>query len=400
MQLRGSYECLVCETTLKTKWIACHEESTAHLLAIRRYEKSKAAGTGTTAGPSGISLPDVQALLSVLLDELQLVQFWEDWVDPRTGISSSIDWEMANMDTQIQLSLGSHVMQEMAEKTREYLLCPEGIDGDSDSEQDEHSNDDRNPQLAPNDSYVQFNTRSKRQVTDDPSNPYFPWPDRQTCVLDILRHIPHSAFSQKQNETIHWAMQVLGVADLPSDRTMDDINRALQDLCGIESLRYDGALGHIYYSNDLAGILAQEMANPRVWKHLHFYLEDAGNHLSETWQAERWKDELDSSLTTPMIRLHHQDFYIDEICLLRKGACMPRRWFTWGKAMFACAWHTYPTETGWIVDTSQEIEIAASDLVLASSGLQEGHTRHNLPSPTVIIAPPLEMLDGIIDQLE
>lgn len=81
----------------------------------------------------------------------------------------------------------------------------------------------------------------------------------QTCVLDILRHIPRCSFSKKQNTAIHWAMLALGLKDLPSDRIMDDIDKALQKMCGIQSIRYAGKLGHIYYVNDLAAIIAQVM---------------------------------------------------------------------------------------------------------------------------------------------
>jgi hypothetical protein len=38
---------------------------------------------------------------------------------------------------------------------------------------------------------------------------------------------------------------------------MDDIDKALQPLCGIQSIRYAGKLGHIYYANDMAAIIAQ-----------------------------------------------------------------------------------------------------------------------------------------------
>jgi hypothetical protein len=52
-------------------------------------------------------------------------------------------------------------------------------------------------------------------------------------------------------------MLALGLNDLPSDRVMDDIDKALQKMCGVESIRYLGKLGHVYYVNDLAGIIAQ-----------------------------------------------------------------------------------------------------------------------------------------------
>ncbi|KDQ20801.1 hypothetical protein BOTBODRAFT_87505, partial [Botryobasidium botryosum FD-172 SS1] len=230
--------------------------------------------------------------------------------------------------------------------------------------------------------------QTNRQVLDDPSRPYFPWPDRETCVLDILRHVPRCAFSRKQNTAIHWAMLALGLKDLPSDRVMDDIDRSLQDLCGIQSLRYEGALGHIYYVNDMAAIIAQEMANPNVRKHLCFYPEDAGDKLSETWQAERWKDELDSDLTTPMIRVQNQDFFLNECTLLKDTTvCMPFRWFTRGDQMFARAWKVVSDDAylGWIVDTTQECEIPSSHLLLSYPQFLESHHAYNLADPREIL---------------
>ncbi|RDB16192.1 hypothetical protein Hypma_003108 [Hypsizygus marmoreus] len=402
----GMYECTICPfpTPLQPKRIRPHEQTHTHMQAVRRKEKNIGLALPEpgepVAGPSTaahLSAESVRGPLSELLDSIRTNPhnpLDNEWVDIESGMASGIDWEAASMDTQMQPSLDAHTMKEMAEKTRQYLLRPEGLNDNSDSEVDERSgsesdgSDASESQFAAGDHEPQshFPSRSKRKVTDNPLSPYFPWPDRETCILDILRHVPRCAFSRKQNETIHWAMLALGVSDLPSDRVMDDIDRALQDLCGIESLRYKGALGHVYYSNDMAGIIAQEMANPNVRKHLHFYPEDAGDHLSEAWQATRWRDELDSRLTTPMVRVHGQDFYTDEISLLRNGACMPRRWIMRGQDMFARAWMAHPAGAGWIVNTSQEYEIPAADLLLAFTGLNNTHHQQQLPNPKNIIS--------------
>lgn len=52
-------------------------------------------------------------------------------------------------------------------------------------------------------------------------------------------------------------MLALGVSNLPSDRTMDAIDQEMQRMCSIRSIQYEGKLGHIYYANDFAAILAQ-----------------------------------------------------------------------------------------------------------------------------------------------
>jgi hypothetical protein len=56
---------------------------------------------------------------------------------------------------------------------------------------------------------------------------------------------------------IHWAMLCLGLHNLPSEKVMAEIDAHLQSSCGIQSIRYSGALGNQYYVNDLAAIIAQ-----------------------------------------------------------------------------------------------------------------------------------------------
>lgn len=52
----------------------------------------------------------------------------------------------------------------------------------------------------------------------------------QTCVVDILRHLPRCAFSEKQNTVIHWALLALGVKPLPTEHSMERVTKALQHI--------------------------------------------------------------------------------------------------------------------------------------------------------------------------
>ncbi|KAJ7607345.1 hypothetical protein FB45DRAFT_764359 [Roridomyces roridus] len=225
---------------------------------------------------------------------------------------------------------------------------------------------------------------------DSVDSTWFPWPDKESCVLDILRHIPRCSFSKKQNAAIHWAMLALGLNHLPSDRVMDDIDKALQKLCGIQSIRYTGKFDHIYYVNDLAAIIAQEMANPNTREHLHFFPEDSKPSLSQAWQANRWLDELDPDLATPMERFKNQDFYVYEPALLQNGSvCMPTRWFRRGNVKLARAWKMTRgspnnMNMGWIVQADQEIEITEAELLLSFPLLVTSFQSRNMPDPRII----------------
>ncbi|KAJ4497274.1 hypothetical protein C8R41DRAFT_760050, partial [Lentinula lateritia] len=212
-----------------------------------------------------------------------------------------------------------------------------------------------------------------------------------TCVLDILRHIPRCSFSRKQNLAIHWAMLALGVPNLPSDRTMDDIDKELQKLCGIKSIHYEGAFNHIYYVNDLSAIISQEMHNPSIRPHLRFLPEDSGKELGEAYQGQRWLTEQDPDLLTPMHSVLGQNFFTLEPTLLHdKCVCMPSRWFTRSGRVYAKAWPMKVVElddgaSGWAVQTHLEIEVAESDLLLSFPEFKRLHLSLKAMDPSKII---------------
>ena len=140
--------------------------------------------------------------------------------------------------------------------------------------------------------------------------------------------MPRSTLSDKQSGMISWVLQTLGVSEVPGESQIKSLMKAIQCACGNKTEQYEGALGHIYYMNDLSGIISQEMANPLVQPNLHFYPEDSGDHLSNAYQGRRWLYQLDPALLTPMIRQGGHDFYTFEPCLLsNKSVCIPIRFF-------------------------------------------------------------------------
>jgi hypothetical protein len=70
-------------------------------------------------------------------------------------------------------------------------------------------------------------------------------------------HLPLSVFSQKQLDLFLWVLHVNKVEDVPSVKTMKELNVELQNICGIDTIIYDGKLGHHYYVNNMSQILAQ-----------------------------------------------------------------------------------------------------------------------------------------------
>ncbi|KIY48684.1 hypothetical protein FISHEDRAFT_8743, partial [Fistulina hepatica ATCC 64428] len=132
-------------------------------------------------------------------------------------------------------------------------------------------------------------------------------------------HLPCSVFSCRQLDLFLWLLKVNGVDDVPTPSSLKRTHIALQKICGIRTLQYDGALGNPYYVNSLGDIIAQEMVNPHIRPHLHFYPEDSGPHLSEARQAECWLHEMDNNTLTPMVELRGQRFFIYELAKLTSG---------------------------------------------------------------------------------
>ncbi|KAJ3765406.1 hypothetical protein FB446DRAFT_795079 [Lentinula raphanica] len=263
---------------------------------------------------------------------------------------------------------------------------------------------------------------------EEASAEWYPWKDRITCTLDILMHLPRSVFSQKQLDLFLWLLRINGVSQVPTVKTMKSLNNALQKMCGIDTLCYDGALGNRYYVNSLAQIIAQELANPHVCPKLQFYPEDSGAHLSEARQAQQWLNEAPDTLLTPMARINSRDFYIHEPAMLLNGSCcIPMREAAQGGESSKLKADAEPlyglpdpskllaltikaVNSGHIqmqrkvtVGKNFPVVIALSRFQSGSAGLprSESAKEYNIHFLcTSNTAPPLEMLDGVIDQLE
>lgn len=78
-----------------------------------------------------------------------------------------------------------------------------------------------------------------------------------------MRHLPRSLISDSQMEIILWSVAMLGIANRPSVAMLKTVDEILQARCGIESIRYQGPLGHVYYANDLGSLMAQ--VRTRTW---------------------------------------------------------------------------------------------------------------------------------------
>ncbi|KAL1937002.1 hypothetical protein VTO73DRAFT_2036 [Trametes versicolor] len=280
----GLFECLVCEGNpeFDRKRIRDHETTQRHKHGKKRKVEMEAAGCNAggisdlrtappleeaphsdpaAAAPPVPSATIVGAVRAALLDVLEDMQSSARHADNADEDASDhggfIDWNA--IDSPVRESTEDALVTRLSQQLHAYLRGDGAISDDSEDESREGEEDGRSrsddeevtvpevPKMGP---------RRRRPLTED-DNPCFPWPDKETCVLDILRHVPRCAFSDRQNTVIHWALLALGVKDVPTQYAVDQVAKTLQKCCGVASVRHEGALGHVYYVNDLAAIIAQ-----------------------------------------------------------------------------------------------------------------------------------------------
>ncbi|KAF4615110.1 hypothetical protein D9613_003453 [Agrocybe pediades] len=315
-----------------------------------------------------------------------------------TGIDYHL-WSISE-DTTAERSYEDRLKEDVGRALRHYI--DDGLIEDDDNPfgSDLPEGDESTADPLPEDLDDSLPRKRARGNATDPQTArnWYPWPDRITCTLDILMHLPRSVFSRKQLDLFLWLLRVNKVDDVPSIRRMTTLHKALQNMCGIQTKERIGRLGHRYHINDLHQMLAQEMCNPKVRSVLHFYPEDAGERLAEARQGSRWLHDLPLDEATPMIRLH-DDFYIFEPTMLRDGSvCVPIRWFTRqdptsGKDIFYCrAWMLEPrfanfpdAQSGWVVRQDRVVEVSQSNLLKSFPALVRDFSRFQIPDPRSIL---------------
>ncbi|KAJ3804621.1 hypothetical protein F5876DRAFT_82864 [Lentinula aff. lateritia] len=232
-----------------------------------------------------------------------------------------------------------------------------------------------------NEDILNFETQWSRRQPQSNNPAWFPWSDKETCIVDILRHLPCSLFSDAQMDIILWDISLFGVSNAPST----------------DAAKRVGPLGHVYYINQLAGLIRQEMANPNIWPHIRHYPEDSGQYIEHAWQADAWKN-LDPDLASPMVHLGGQDFYIHELAKLDDGTLiMPFHWFTRSQVapgdvdqdFYSLAWgvETLPTPSGstYVVHQYQTIQFPTSRLLSSFPYLVESYDMDGIPDPCNIL---------------
>ncbi|KAI0754107.1 hypothetical protein C8Q80DRAFT_346349 [Daedaleopsis nitida] len=411
----------------KWKCEACDDEHTRSVTHHTRKARDLPHPPTTTAARSAPSrgLPPAvyqDTMHGAVLELLEDISDLEPEEDPGPhpsgsgGASESFDMEVdsdvmvldwatvsAQIGGDLTPSATHRAVTELATNLAEWLSTEHAsMESDSDSEPEPIEDDLPDPTFRPNVDPLASGSRRPSRVQADPA--WFPWVDKITCVLDILRHLPRSLFSDSQMEVILWSYAMLGIDNRPSVAMLKTVDELLQAQCGIGSIRYKGPLGHVYYANDMGAIMAQEMANPRVRPHMHFYPEASASPLKESWQFRRWLHELSPDLATPMIRFGKQDYFVHEPATLIDGRVVaPFRWFTRRSAkhehgrdlqrFYGEGWLMHPVITGescespdaYVVHTYERVTFSASSLFAGFEHMCHTYEEEHKPDPRNIV---------------
>ncbi|KAJ7478787.1 hypothetical protein B0H11DRAFT_2194146, partial [Mycena galericulata] len=204
------FRCLICpdHEPVPSRQISSHEETIRHTRNLNNHENlahSQASGSrlkepytaGAGQNTSRVPLERVGGVLSQTLAQLAKGKGSSShgnqysYLDDHS--SGGVDWnsDMMDFNTQLQQPLDVQTTIQLGKNLQAYLNEEGDLDHDSDDDLDERSHGSDSESSVSDDEHPPATGRRRRQVDPDRESEWFPWPDKETCVLDILRHVPH-----------------------------------------------------------------------------------------------------------------------------------------------------------------------------------------------------------------
>ncbi|TBU64237.1 hypothetical protein BD310DRAFT_973250 [Dichomitus squalens] len=166
---------------------------------------------------------------------------------------------------------------------------------------------------------------------------YFPYPNKAMMKTDILFSSPELRFSRAQKEAILAWGRALGAKDVPSLYKLEKFQAEALEAYGNPTKRVQTSSGHVFYQNSLHHHVATQYAHPEVRQHIKAYPVFNHGRVSEAFHSTKWLVDAPPDLATPMVRIGHQDFYVNELTYCEGDVwCIPLRFFEFeGNGMWA-----------------------------------------------------------------
>ncbi|KAK0231658.1 hypothetical protein EDD85DRAFT_956444 [Armillaria nabsnona] len=167
---------------------------------------------------------------------------------------------------------------------------------------------------------------------------YQPYPNKTVHVYSFFfpwLMFTIGAFFTGQVCIMLWMLKELGVCDISSYDMFCKIQKKLHGLCMTEPKAYKSSLGNYFYVNDIHDSVAQDLSNPEIAKHLHFYPEYTTGPISK--------------------------FYISEVAQLQDGTyVISQNWYIHQQELCANCSFISVSPLGWSINVGECHHILAS----------------------------------------
>ncbi|KAJ7664821.1 hypothetical protein B0H17DRAFT_1162742 [Mycena rosella] len=162
-------------------------------------------------------------------------------------------------------------------------------------------------------------------------------------------------------------MRECGTPDVPSFYALRKMQAKLMRDVGLKPRHHTSSLDNQFYMNHPNDLIRLDFGNPLVREHLNFYPE-VTTTVSESWQASKWVNEIESDNLTPMWAnwkaASHRHFYIKELAQCHDATyIVPLKWIIYDKKVHAEAYLVTREASGiFTVEEHKVIRILATDL--------------------------------------
>ncbi|KAF8675524.1 hypothetical protein RHS04_06690, partial [Rhizoctonia solani] len=91
-----------------------------------------------------------------------------------------------------------------------------------------------------------------------------------------------------------------GAANVPSYYALRKTQQRLKSIMGNPTAQHCAPSGTVYYVNNIAESIQQDMSNPYVWPKMSFYPHMDGKQMTQAWNGHKMVHSLDDSLSTEL----------------------------------------------------------------------------------------------------
>ncbi|KAL0565664.1 hypothetical protein V5O48_016353 [Marasmius crinis-equi] len=146
---------------------------------------------------------------------------------------------------------------------------------------------------------------------------WYPYPNKTTCLLDVLDNLPRLRFSDAQMKMVLWVLEQTDARDVPTFYQLRKLQQGIRDRCSVKTEESTSDLGNIFSTVDIRGYAARHFANPMVAPLINLYPHDVTSDnqpISEMWHIldGRWT-EIPQDMLPPSILVGRKRHYIHEL---------------------------------------------------------------------------------------